>query len=79
MPLPGAGGPGGLWLNTEGDPVAIDALDPSGKTATHGTLGIKRTLGVYRRVQWSGAPPRGPVALRIELAEGSRLYYSYHG
>jgi hypothetical protein len=68
-------GPGGLWLNTEGDPVAVDALDPSGKTATHGTLGTKRPPGVYRRLQWSGARP---AALRIPQAEGSRLY-SYRG
>jgi hypothetical protein len=71
---PLAVGDAGVWLNAEGEGIAVEALAPSGVALASGTLGQERLHTVYRRVVWGGGAPAGVVQFRLTLDEGSRLY-----
>ena len=65
---------GTVWLNAEGDALEVTALDNSGNQTAHGRLGRERFQTVYRKVAWSGTPPRGGLRLRVRLSGSDRLY-----
>ncbi len=73
---------GGLWLNADGDGIAVEALDASGATLGRGALGSQRRQSVYRKVAWAGSTPGNEagstpgneVRLRVTLNAGQKLY-----
>lgn len=67
---------GELWINADGEGITLTARG-GGATVT-GSLKAKRLRGVYRAVEWSSAPPPGPLQLQFDLPEGGRLYSYYY-
>jgi hypothetical protein len=64
----------GLWLNADGEQIAIDAIDGSGTRIASGRLDDSTIRGNYRRVQWLSTPPAGEFRVRAQLSAGERLY-----
>ena len=66
---------GSVWLNAEGDALAVIARSPEGTTRASGKLGTQRNQGVYRKVEWADSPPRpGFYQLDIALGASDRLF-----
>jgi len=69
---------GDLWVNAEGDGIALAALDGQGCERARGTLTPERRQTVYRQAAWQSPPPDGPLAIRIQLPARARLYGLQH-
>lgn len=63
-----------LWLNADGDAVAVTALGEGDRELARGHIGTTRGRAVYRNVVWEGAPPTGSARLRITLGDGECLH-----
>ncbi len=64
----------GVWINADGEDIAITALSPAGRTVAKGRVGSESRQTVYRKIVWSGDAPAGEVRIKIELGNNDRLY-----
>ncbi len=64
----------GLWLNADGDALAVSLSDEGGAAITAGRLTADSKQGGYREVRWQTTPPPTPCRVRIELRAGEKLY-----
>ncbi|OPZ87612.1 MAG: hypothetical protein BWY76_00368 [bacterium ADurb.Bin429] len=64
----------GLWLNADGEGIAVTAIGTDGAVLATGHLTDERLRTVYRKVRWMTAPPTELCLLQVHLGDGERLY-----
>lgn len=65
---------GDIYINADGDDIAVSALDRSRTPLALGRLTGETVEGVYRKVAWDRPLASAVAALRVSLGYGCRLY-----
>ncbi len=64
----------GVWINADGDGIAVEALSTEGASVAAGRPDAKRWRTVYRGIAWDGPLPEGRLRLRFTLDASAKLY-----